>query len=212
MKLQEIDNTLLTLIKSLKKPTMWAYKNQIKQQNEGINRQKPHQKWEEILGIRDIDWRYSFTNIFQVTKNTKLQAFQYKLLHRCTITNSKLFYFGIKPTKACTFCSLYSETIVHLFWDCLVVKSLWLEVAEWYKDITNVSINMNSELIILNGSACKTVNSLIIEAKYYIYICRCKEISPDLNGFLRYLRKEINIECLAEESAVQKWAPILDNI
>jgi hypothetical protein len=42
---------------------------------------------------------------FSVTKNTKLQDFQYKLIHRILITNSFLHKCGLKEIELCTFCA-----------------------------------------------------------------------------------------------------------
>ena len=36
-----------------------------------------------------------------------------------------LFKFGKVTSPRCSFCELYNETIMHLFYDCLIVKRLW---------------------------------------------------------------------------------------
>jgi hypothetical protein len=38
-------------------------------------------------------------------RDTKLQDFQYKLVHRILITNSFLYKCGLKETELCTFCT-----------------------------------------------------------------------------------------------------------
>jgi hypothetical protein len=39
----------------------------------------------------------------------------------------------LKETQLCNFCNETQETILHLFWECNFVKSLWLEMAEILK-------------------------------------------------------------------------------
>ena len=36
-----------------------------------------------------------------------------------------LFNFGKVTSTWCSFCKLHDETIMHLFYDCLIVKELW---------------------------------------------------------------------------------------
>lgn len=40
----------------------------------------------------------------------------------------------------------------------------------------------------------KTVNNILLLFKYYIYKCRCKNISPTKYGGVEYLKYWINIE------------------
>ncbi len=145
-----------------------------------------------------------------MTKSTKLQTFQYKILHRCTVTNSKLYYFKIKQNNLCSFCNLYKEDITHLFCECLVVRSLWLELFEWYQLATDINISPDKDVIILNEGYTPLESSLILMTKYYIYICRCKEMAPSLVGLLKYVKKEITLECEADIRANQKWEPIIE--
>ena len=70
---------------------------------------------------------------FYCTKNNQFSVFQYKILHRILSTNSLLFKWKLKETQLCNFCNEAKETILHLFWECNIVKSLWLEMAEILK-------------------------------------------------------------------------------
>ena len=36
-----------------------------------------------------------------------------------------LFKFGKVTSPPCSLCKLHNETIMHLFYDCLIVKELW---------------------------------------------------------------------------------------
>ena len=69
----------------------------------------------ETSDKRDIeDWSFIYCIPFSVTKDTKLQDFQYKLIHRILIKNSFLYKCGLKETELCTFCTETKESLVHI--------------------------------------------------------------------------------------------------
>jgi hypothetical protein len=53
--------------------------------------------------------------ICNITKDTKLQNFQFKLLHIILPVNSFLYKCGLKETELCTFCMETKENLLHLF-------------------------------------------------------------------------------------------------
>jgi hypothetical protein len=53
--------------------------------------------------IEDYNWSFIYCIPFSVTKDTKLQDFQYKSIHRILTTNSFLYKCGLKETELCTF-------------------------------------------------------------------------------------------------------------
>jgi hypothetical protein len=57
------------------------------------------------------------------------------IICRILSTNSLLFKCKLKETQHCNVCNETKETILHLFWECNIVKSLWLEMAEIWKGI-----------------------------------------------------------------------------
>ena len=63
-------------------------------------------------------------------KETKLQTFQFKLLHRKIATNYYLYKIGIPLTEICTFCEQNTESLIHLFWDCELVQAFWQKLVD----------------------------------------------------------------------------------
>jgi hypothetical protein len=49
------------------------------------------------------------------TKSSKLQWFQYIIIHRILGTNSLLYKINQKPNDKCSFCLEEVETIEHIF-------------------------------------------------------------------------------------------------
>jgi hypothetical protein len=129
-----------------------------------------------------------------LVKDTKLQDFQYKLVHRILITNSFLYKCGLKETELCTFCTETKESLVHIFWECNYVRNFWLSVGNFLK-ICGLSLPFNAKDIILGltehssaqGTIVQNVHSSVSfnphlyrkevdiqKLKYYTYICNCK--------------------------------------
>ena len=85
-----------------------------------------------------------FTKMYSLTKDNKILIFNYRLLHRNTITNKNLHLWDQnKPeheqrTDLCTFCNNHVETIEHIFYDCLHIKKIWSDLFDWIYDNCNI--------------------------------------------------------------------------
>ena len=95
-------------------------------------------KWEKEVhkGVVIEDWSFIYCIPFSITK---LQDFQYKLIHRILITNSSLYKCGLKETELCTFCTETKESLVDIFWECNYVPNFWLAIGNFLK-ICGVSL------------------------------------------------------------------------
>ena len=75
---------------------------------------KSQNKWITELNLKDnFGWKFVFDLPFYLTKDSKLQWFQFKIVHRIIGTNHLLSKMGLKDY--CSFCYQYPETSVHLF-------------------------------------------------------------------------------------------------
>ena len=111
---------------------------------------KSQEKWLADCNSCDfdmIDWGKSYTLAFLYTNESKLRVFQFKFLHRKLATNCFLLKTGIKSNDQCSFCKESSETLLHLFWECPLVKSFWNEIGNWMK---NSSCFLNEEFSFLS--------------------------------------------------------------
>ena len=73
---------------------------------------KCDEKW---IATEGVDWAEVHKLLFICVKETKLQCFQYNMLHRILPTNTFLFRIGCKNTPKCRFCNIQNETIEHFF-------------------------------------------------------------------------------------------------
>ena len=62
--------------------------------------------------------------IRNTTSDTRARMFQYKVLHNTLYVNKMLFKFGKVISPSYSFCKLHNETIMHLLYDCLIVKRI----------------------------------------------------------------------------------------
>ena len=67
--------------------------------------------------------------------------FQYKVLHDTLYINKMLFKFGKAISPRCPFCKLHEETIMHLFYDCLIVKRIWNQLKSILSNNINFAIS-----------------------------------------------------------------------
>lgn len=103
---------------------------------------KPHEvKWRES-GINMSDEKRRLYNVlpYKCTKSTKLQAFQYKIIHRILGIGVFKKICNIAEDDTCTFCANEPETLLHVFVECPVVRKFWETLCTWleaYIDLVN---------------------------------------------------------------------------
>ena len=86
-------------------------------------------KLESIHGaIHKEEWVkiYTLYRCLNVDNHTK--DLQYKILYRIVPTNKLLYKMHKVNSNMCDFCNIQIDTIEHALWECVVVKSFWLEL------------------------------------------------------------------------------------
>ena len=155
------------------------------------NKLKCELKWENILNIhRNTKWWQNHHIIpFDITKDTKLQWIQFRIIHRIIATNSFLKKIGYRETNLCTFCSVEEETTLHLFCECNYISSLWDDFNSWLSEKFLEEISLQKQDIILgNDRFIDIVNLLIILMKSFIYQNRMNNKIPRFINFIEYVK------------------------
>ena len=80
--------------------------------------------------------------IRKITLKTRAQMFQYKVLHNILQVTKMLFKFGKVTSPWYFFCKLHDETIMHLFYDCLIVERIWNQLKSALSNNLNFLIGM----------------------------------------------------------------------
>ena len=217
-KLDSVTNDDFEFVKRNKKPTQFFYKKFLSMFSE--QPQKQQNKWQNELEVEIDNWEQIYLTPHHCTKSSKYITFQYKILNRILSTNNLLMKCKLKETNLCSFCNETRETILHLLWDCYVVKNLWLEFANFLSDTCNITFNFSASNVILGcDNADALVNFLIILVKYYIYSCRFTSASPNLSGIMNIIKNSYKIEKISAsffktpavvEKIEAKWLPLRD--
>ena len=199
------------------KDVYWAL---FKQENKSV---KPActNKWEETFNFNDKEWSDIFCMPFKVCKETRLQTFQYKIIHRIFGCNHWLHNIKVKGSPNCEFCN-EDDTIIHYFIGCRGLEQFWESFMVWWKNITDCNIILN-EFTVLFGTNIPTreaemFNYCMITAKLYIYEQKRQEKAVYFYSFLPYLKnkviasKDYNKSIGKKEEFSKKWNLLLDNL
>jgi hypothetical protein len=131
-------------------------------------------KWCTLYNIDLEDWKgiYKF---YAEIKDTKLKAFQFKILNNLLPCNLYLKRIGKSETDKCLTCNKL-EDITHYLADCPASKELWKGLSIWWKEIGEQEINIEERDIILGLSSRKEatkmqyqLNCIILAAKRTIH-------------------------------------------
>jgi len=160
-------------------------------------------KWQRLFG-EGLDFVYYFKLPFIITQDSKLRNFQYRLLNRITTTNKFLKLRNVVDTDKCTFCMMYVETLVHLFYECNHVALFWSDVESALYNKCNITVTLTPREIIfglhtdssynLSVDIIQSLNYMIILAKKFIFSCRYKEVKPAFKNFCNYLEFQRKID------------------
>ena len=167
------------------KPTELGYKILIGKIS--TSPQKSQEKWVKDCGlevVEDLSWRSIYLLPRWCTISTKIKNFQFKCLHRRIATNTFLSKIGISDTALCYLCKTDKETLIHLFWECSLVKTFWERIHCFF-----VSIHLIPASHVLDMYECLgfkgekddiLVSHCLLPARYHIYCCKFKNISPSI--------------------------------
>ena len=178
--------------------------------------------WKQNYDISDEEWKVIFLNPFISCRSTKLQSFQYRLLHRVITCNHWLFKACIKPSPLCDHCQA-DDTIEHFFLKCENVKLFWQRFKLWWDRIAKgnyILIDALGDREILFGISVSkkhfVINQILIFAKKCIHDCKLVGESVSFFTFLIRLKNHIIYEreiCKNKITFFEKhWQWILDQI
>lgn len=118
------------------------------------------------------------------TKDMIIKELQFKILHRYLPTNSLLFKMKKIESQKCTFCNIYNESILHIFYDCFEVKNLWLTIMTRLEKIDGNVRKLTRKDIILGYSlehispSNLLINNVVLQVKSYLWKCKILCLQP----------------------------------
>ena len=114
---------------------------------------KSETKWKPILQhdaifSKDI-WDTIYRICFKTIADNNIKWFQYRILFNILGTKQYLYEIKIYPSEMCSFCTQYSESIQHLFSECVIVSQLWDNVQDWIRNKLGINITISKSMKIL---------------------------------------------------------------
>ena len=156
-------------------------------------------KWKTVYpNIFEGNWKDYFKFSFRISRETILQSFQYRILHRTITCRKKLHEMRLIDTSICTVCPEV-DTIQHFFYHCLYVKHFWESIFNWLNNLFEFNSNINEREIIfgieVENDIMFVINYVILHGKFYIYRNRVNNVHTlSLNAFKAQLRYKLEIE------------------
>ena len=157
-------------------------------------------KYENKHGILSNDeWRSFYVQSFACRVPNTIKVLQFKILHRFVASNKFLHKIGKSASprcSRCSFCHLQHETIEHLFYDCIKVKSFWVEVINCW-NVRNSNVLLDQKLVIFGssdvakGDVLIALNTVLLVGKMFEWLRRKRPYSLSITNFKTYLVKFI---------------------
>jgi hypothetical protein len=148
------------------------------------------------FGLNEEMCEMVFT-IPRVITNTKIRAFQYKLLYNLTPTNLYLKRIKRNDTNLCNWCTEIDDT-AHYFAKCTQLTPFWNSFATWCQGWLEEETNFTVEEVLLGilkkSNVQDTLNACILIAKWHIYKNKLNQTDTFFYRYLCELKYYINIE------------------
>jgi hypothetical protein len=133
-------------------------------------------KWCNRYQIDMEDWKMVFKQ-FSIISDTRLKAFQFKILYNLTLCNLYLKRIGKSDTDKCPKCNELDD-IIHYFVECTEIKIIWNQLSNWWNGLTNQNFTITARDIMLGlekKRATKLVMheqlaQIILAVKWTIYV------------------------------------------
>ena len=172
-------------------------------------------KWHELKREYNLHESSHFKWLqLEDSYNIYMRPFQYKILNHVLCLNKKLHAIGIKPSPLCSFCNLYDETPLHIFYEC---SCLWANLVQCFQN-NLILPTLTSQAAILgipesasNDSIFKNnkvfINHILLIFKLYIVIFLIAEIRK-----VKRIGKEIILtNSMKAFASTKKWL-VINNI
>ena len=139
-------------------------------------------------------WKYIFTLAKNITIDTRLIEFQYKIIHRTYASNSLVSNFDTTVSKTCPQCNV-EDNLIHTFVDCSRVKQFWIHFKDFIiKTLAKPFTLKTSEVIFGKfGISHRSSNFCLLHAKWFIHLNRSQQIIS-FENFRSYLKNVFTIE------------------
>lgn len=186
--------------------------------NKSMDTPTGQRTWNKVFNITNEEWKKIYGYPFIVTKYPALQWYQISINHNILVTNKLLNQMKIRNDALCTLCRADNETITHLLWSCCKTQQFIKDMTGWLNTY-NIHCNLTEEFFIFGLQREQRVDIvlqfILLYAKYYIYLARCKNQNLYIRVFQMKLEvmyrvhRQIALANQEEDTFVKDWSPYL---
>ena len=185
-----IHDSLVSSLLAIKKVPKYAYKIM----NVPDIPEKRYDYWKSQVTVpEETIWEKVHNVNFTCTIDTRLRSFYFKIFHKTIALNDFLFKINRKESPNCVFCEKKEETIVHLFCECEKVTPLWKYVTDSLARKGN-NINLTNFEKLFGIITDKFVTYILLIVKYYIYICKFRGDTPNVESLKNFIKSQRETE------------------
>jgi len=155
---------------------------------------------------------------------TRLQSFQYKLLHRILPCKYNLHKWSISQSPSCNYCNCV-DTIEHCFFYCNMSDRFWKSVAKWIESLYKVQIPIKITDVLFGIPHRKTqddmmyiLNYVILCGKWYLYTSRKDDLPTSFSRYINLFKymlsieEQISINRNKHKEFLKIWSLLLHNL
>ncbi len=134
-----INNKNITIEKTTCKDFYWHIINTDTHIPTSIHKWSDH--YTNFHNAENNVWSKIFKFPFKTVRDTKIQTFQYNIVHRVIPRNHWLCSIKVKEIKACDYCGK-TDDIVHFFKNYPKVNEFWSYWINWWEYLSGIAIKM----------------------------------------------------------------------
>ena len=98
----------------------------------------------------NVNFSKAFFNCNNKLLSSEGRDVSFRILHHVLPVNDYLFSLHIIKSQLCTFCKIYPESLIHLFFECSLVKSLWPFISGLLSAVASSNVIITSSNVIFN--------------------------------------------------------------
>ena len=163
-------------------------------------------------------WKKIYLLPRYATVDTYSRIFQYKILNNILFLNDKLFHLNIVNSPLCSLCGSANENVKHLFFECILSRSLWSSLQNHLKnDLPLQNLTLQSAVFGFLDEPDETrdiANHILLIFKIFLF--KNRTFKPTSKLLFARIKNAANIEsqlCLTNKQRTrynQKWQKVFN--
>ena len=152
-------------------------------------------RW-EAEGFGGVNWTKVCKIPYECCFSTKLQALQYRVLHRFVPTQKFLHYRRIAESPDCVCCG-ERDTLVHFIFECAAIHKLWNDVQQYLngKMFGRCGPLTLKDVVFGRERGPNIINLVILVCKQFIYQFKMQgKYDINIHGFMNMLHTQFAAE------------------